>query len=323
MASPGTLQYRRKLDFPAELLLVIKELLDPSDLRTHACYYLSSPRVAALYDSVQDPDAFWKLACWNCGIGAGLSRLENLPQEIWSDFDGLTWKNIALDCIVRDGFCRHPRCGEVLLEYNRESMRNIAGEVIPFQPYDSLNHEDYVAILSHRLFGDIEFKRDRNIFAIETTPVERDAHLRTPGAPARRIDIPGYKSLPDDYPGLYLTDHPLAARSFATCAPVSTMMLLPIMGHWLVDHGKIQLSRPITVLDVLEVVHKDLDKRLDVDELCQHMSFHDQCIPEEWPHAEAFRVARTIRSMLSVCPMKELEYEETDDDGAVLSLELM
>ena len=86
-----------------------------------------------------------------------------------------------------------------------------------------------------------------------------------------------------------------------------------------------------------------LDKRLDVDELCQHMSFHDQCIPEEWPHAEAFRVARTIRSMLSVwwvqlggfrpcpalndtcqnSPMKELEYEETDDDGAVLSLELM
>ena len=136
-------------------------------------------------------------------------------------------------------------------------MRNIAGEVIPFQTYDSLNHGNYVAILSHRLFGDIEFKRDRNIFAIETTPVERDAHLRTPGAPARRIDIPGYKSLPDDYPGLYLADHPLAARSFATCAPVSTMMLLPIMGHWLVDHGKIQLSRPITVLDVLEVVHKE------------------------------------------------------------------
>ena len=111
MATP----LRRKLHLPHELLLIIKEHIDPSDLRTHVCYYLSDPRVSALYDSELDPDAFWKLACWNCGIGAGLT-----PSEETGDF---TWKDIAIDCIVRDGFCEHPHCGEALMDYNRERTK--------------------------------------------------------------------------------------------------------------------------------------------------------------------------------------------------------
>ncbi|KAH9893174.1 hypothetical protein C8Q73DRAFT_521387 [Cubamyces lactineus] len=323
MPSLSTLRIRSKLDFPTELLLIIKELLDPFDLRTHVCYYLSSPRVAALYDSADDPDAFWKLACWNCGIGAGLTQDEDdIDENRWHYLAGVSWKNIALDSIVRDGFCKHPCCGEALLEYNRECMRDLADEIVPFRPYNLSDYKDHMAISGHRLFGNIEFKRGRPLYASEGTSIEYDAHLRAHGAPVRRIANPDYKSQPDDYPGLYLGEHPLAARSFATWAPVSKILLLPLFGHWLDNNGRIKLSRPVIVLDVLKAVHKHLDRHLDVDEICEHMELHGYCIPAEWPHAEAFRVARTMRSMLSVCPIQRLEFEEIDGHRIVVSLDL-
>ena len=95
---------------PIEILLLIKHSIHPSDLRTHVCYYLSSPKIALLYDSGKEGDAFWELACWQCGIGM-------LPSDEESD---KSWKDIAIDCIKRDGFCTSPSCGENLLCLNRE-----------------------------------------------------------------------------------------------------------------------------------------------------------------------------------------------------------
>ncbi|KAI0332709.1 hypothetical protein GY45DRAFT_438469 [Cubamyces sp. BRFM 1775] len=322
MTNPGGLL--RKLNFPAELLLVIKELLDPSDLRTHACYYLSSPRVAALYGSAGDPDAFWRLACWNCGIGAGLTPLEH-------DFDGNpsddlsdpSWEDIALDSITRDGFCTYPECGERLLEYNRRSMRSVADEITPFRPHHPSDHDHRIAISGHQLFGRMVFKWKRPSLNGYGSPIERDAHLRMSGAPLRWSDYADFESQPDDYPGLYLGEHPLAARSFATFPPVSNMLLVYLASNWEEERISLRLVRPIIVLDIIKMVHKGLDKRLDVVDAYEHMSLHEECIPETWSHADAFRVARNMRSLVSICLMQRLEYEEESEDGPVFSLELV
>ena len=100
------------LDLPAELGLMIKNAIPASDLRTHVCFYLSSPHCAILYDSDPDPDDFWMRACWSCGIGA--LDVEFIMQR--------SWRDIAFECIQADGFCTHPQCGESLLEYNRQSL---------------------------------------------------------------------------------------------------------------------------------------------------------------------------------------------------------
>ncbi len=97
------------LILPTELLLDIRDRFGEWDLRTHVCYYLSHPSIAAIYETAEDPDAFWALICWHCGIGS-------LPTE-----RQIRWKDVALRSIISDGFCKHPQCGEALLESNSKS----------------------------------------------------------------------------------------------------------------------------------------------------------------------------------------------------------
>ena len=94
---------------PPELRLLVKDAIPTSDLRTHVCLYLSSPLCASLYDIRSDEDAFWKLACWEAGIGL-------LKDE---DPETVVWRDSAIECIEKDGFYSHPECGGKLLEYNR------------------------------------------------------------------------------------------------------------------------------------------------------------------------------------------------------------
>ena len=95
---------------PLEILLIVRGYIHPSDLPTHVCFYQSSPWIADIYDSEMDTEDFWELACWSCGIGAtGVDSQDNVR-----------WRDIAIDCIERDGFCTIPGCGEELLEANRE-----------------------------------------------------------------------------------------------------------------------------------------------------------------------------------------------------------
>lgn len=95
---------------PTEILILIRDWIDPSDLRTHVCYYLSSRKVSSLYDTEEDADEFWELACWHCGIGL-------TPSD---EDAGRLWRDVAIECIKQDGFCTLPGCGESLLRRNRE-----------------------------------------------------------------------------------------------------------------------------------------------------------------------------------------------------------
>ncbi|KAI0358202.1 hypothetical protein OH77DRAFT_1518906 [Trametes cingulata] len=312
-----------KLDFPQELLLLTKSFIPSWDLRSHVCFYLSSPRVAALYDSEEDPDAFWRLLCWENAIGAGLLQYENMDNDLWAymsgSIEGLSWKDIAVDCISRDGFCTHPQCGETLLEYNRQRMREAAQYTEPFHPL-RVSDNNYEATLDiHQLLGHIDFKRDRNIF--ERRPaVEHDAHLRPPGAPVRRTDDPEYMHRRDEYPGLYLAEHPLATRSFATLTPVSNIMLLHLGGVDLRE-GVMERGRAITVFDIVAAIHQEIDRYLTVDDACEYVSMHERCFPKEWTYRDAFSMTRTLRSILSVCPINTLEHQETNEYGPAFSFD--
>ncbi|KAI0675615.1 hypothetical protein C8Q78DRAFT_1074620 [Trametes maxima] len=311
----------KRIDFPAELLLAVRELFDPADLRTHVCFYLSSPRVAMLYDASDNPDAFWRRACWSCGIGAAFAPEENSDSTLWPLLGATSWKEVAIDCISRDGFCKHPQCGEVLLEYNRQRMREAATYLESFKPLRITESSNSLAPLSaHPIFGHIEFRRVYDAF------LERDAqfdvHLRRPGAPTRRVYEKDYMCRHDEYPGLYLMDHPLAARSFATSTPIATMMLLQLCGRTL-RNSKLNLPRAVTVFDVVCAMHAELDSPLTVYDACEHIDCHEYCFPKEWSLGTAFKQACNIRSILSICPIETLEYEENTASGPAFSFRQM
>ncbi len=97
-------------DLPLELKFMIKSVLEPWDLRSIVCLYLADPRLCATLYDWEDSGDFWKLACWKNGIG-------RLPGDM--EIDDSMWFKIAVECIGIDGFCKHPYCGEKLLEYNR------------------------------------------------------------------------------------------------------------------------------------------------------------------------------------------------------------
>ena len=92
--------------FPTELLLLVKEFIPDSDLRTHVCFYNTCRTTAAFYGDNSQQAEFWRRACVLSGIG-------------WLKADS-SWKEIAFETIARDGFCAHPRCGGALLESNGE-----------------------------------------------------------------------------------------------------------------------------------------------------------------------------------------------------------
>ena len=97
---------------PNELLLEVKAHIPHSDLRSHVCFYKSCHRVAALYGTLDEEEAFWRQACWLAGIGS--------IEEDRSKTDPYMWRRIAFDCIACDGFCKDWRCGSALLETNGE-----------------------------------------------------------------------------------------------------------------------------------------------------------------------------------------------------------
>lgn len=93
---------------------MIKDSVDPSDLRTHVFLYLAHSSCSDLYEDATGSNRFWERLCWNCGIGL-------LPDEEPKLSDD-EWRDVSIECVRRDGFCMLPHCGESLLEYNRAYM---------------------------------------------------------------------------------------------------------------------------------------------------------------------------------------------------------
>ncbi len=133
-------------------------------------------------------------------------------------------------------------------------MREVQEDVQVFKPIHSRSDEDSLAPLTaHQVFEHIEFRQFSDVF--RRYRAEDDAHLRAPGDPQRRGVALGYTHRPDDYPGMYLAEHPLVTGSFATFPPVDSVMLLHLTGRSLPSFIIMRMG-PITVLDIVSAIHE-------------------------------------------------------------------
>ncbi len=151
-------------------------------------------------------------------------------------------------------------------------MLDVSQDVQPFQPLRIRDYEHESAPESHPIFSHIRFRRYGDLFRPQT--VLKDAHLTYPSgtdAPKAKTvtDIWGTYNVepPDDYPGLYLADHRLVQRSFATFAPVTSMLLLNLCGHT-VRERLLTGTRAITVVDVLNAIHPELVLTIHIFFMC-------------------------------------------------------
>ncbi|KAI0794407.1 hypothetical protein C8Q74DRAFT_575000 [Fomes fomentarius] len=256
--------------FPTEIFLAIKHAIHPYDLRTHVCFYLSSREIAGLYDVEQDPDGFWELACWHCGIGM-------LPSD---EDSRRPWKDIAIECIKRDGFCTLPWCGESMLCFNRWNMTQ-ASQHLDLAPLEVfLDADPEVTLNIHPALETIRFATSRG-------PLLRDA-LSSPGT-VFTGDV-----------NTALGTHPLLCRSFATSAPTAKLMLRPIAGRLLSSHA-LSRENAITVFDVVKAIHDDLDTPMSVKEVCMFLDLHEDCLPAKVTRSirAPFQHLQTLRNLLS------------------------
>ncbi|RPD58942.1 hypothetical protein L226DRAFT_536493 [Lentinus tigrinus ALCF2SS1-7] len=287
---------------PPEVLLITKNHIPVSDLRTHVCLYLSSPVFAALYDSDPHADRFWTRACWDCGIW-------RLPEEDLAAV--VDWRLIAVDCIQKDGFCKHPQCGEALLEYNRECMQEVEGDIDePFQPVHITEEYGGESLIPHRAFGKIRFRPESEVNLFNRYDLELDAYLRKDESSR---DVEDNRT--------YLEEHPLLARSFATFVPTSSIFLVDLAGFGRSQY-KMETWRPITVYDVLSIIHQSLDKGLFVDDVADYANLHESCLQgQPMSLGSVFFKLRTLRGIFTMCPIIRLEHAENTEYGPALSFD--
>ncbi|KAI0754497.1 hypothetical protein C8Q80DRAFT_371446 [Daedaleopsis nitida] len=332
LGSSSALKSARPLRLPKEIHLLIRDSTPSWDLRTHGSYYLAIPSV---YQTT--PDEFWKLACWDNGIGA-LAEEDNRLAN-------LRWRDIAADCIRRDGFCRHPMCGGRLLEYNRNRMKDaMASEHLkkPYQAARIRGELNFTTLSAHRIFEWIGFRPSRDVHVQETRKVHRkfgvaeDAHL-LPKRALLRLEEDGPWAGPPNYhnplPGIdvadntgreYLMHHPLAARSFATSVPLDSITFCHIHDLQLeYTYLEPKSKRAVTVEDVLFALHYDLDFELSFWRAKTYVSEHGRCLTgQRWTIAETFERLETLRDLLTVCPLRELKFQCIEEsDGPSFSFE--
>ena len=166
-----------------------------------------------------------------------------------------------------------------------------------------------------------DFRPARERMLYEQHGVEHDAHLRVAGS-SQALDPQGTE---DGTSLAYIGQHPIAARSFATATPASNIFLLDIVGWSMSSDPTLTLRRPVTVLDVLRLMHREyvhaasifrirfarriasdvqccsLDKRMTVRDVYEHVEGHVECVEKKgWGVKDAFGNLQTIRGILEL-----------------------
>lgn len=94
------------LDLPNELLLMIKDAIDPADLLSNACFFLLCSQTQACYHGV--PRKAWLYMLRASGLGC-------TPDE---QREGVVWRNVALGCARHAWRCDYDGCGVAQIAYN-------------------------------------------------------------------------------------------------------------------------------------------------------------------------------------------------------------
>ncbi|KAI0358201.1 hypothetical protein OH77DRAFT_1397649 [Trametes cingulata] len=295
------------LPLPVEIFLTFRECIPLSDIRTHVCFYKTHPRIAALYDAEEKSDEFWRHLCWHSGITA-----------LYGDDlkDPGCWRRIAMEVVEKDGFCKHPQCGEGLLEYNRQRM--VLAE----------KHVRSPLIYAFKQHGTAPATKGDDSSCLERLTMHRAlSHLMfspcSSGPTSGPYEGVGEEALlrpaaheEGTYDGsIVLMDHPLIQRSFATDVPVGQLCLTRLVGPF----GEDGVGRPsgISVLDVVELIHCGLDRDLGSSAMLLFLMTMFDSLDEDWPATIPSEQLRTIRGLLRVCHLAEYKYEGTLVRGTV------
>lgn len=246
------------LDLPNELLLMIREELDPVDLLSNACYYLLCSRTRACYKSM--PESAWDFMLRACGMGPS-------SEEEVSTF---RWKDVALECAEHAWCCQYPGCGVTQITWNSEyRLQQSFHEKIMMTYFtvqymqkelDSRPGWDFLPILHNErpaqrhwlpaespVFAHVSFNDNYSHRYRAGHPngaednIEDIAYLQLPAR-----DSGARAWIPEDL----LRRHPVAARSFATVPPSQQANLSGIA-----DLDDVVFNvRGVTVRDVLSYI---------------------------------------------------------------------
>ncbi|KAL4252634.1 hypothetical protein ABKN59_005290 [Abortiporus biennis] len=262
---------------PNELLMMIKEEIPESDLRTHTCFYNACSHFAALYGNERNAERFFEKAYILSGLGLG-------PDE---EPGHISWINLATRIIRQDGFCDHPECGGTRLDENAELM--LISEFKPNEPYwsslniyghdedDNLDYPDenendlQASLIPNPLFEHVAFSEQE-----KKSPEEETFFQYSTGTCAKNTSR------------LHL--HPIATRSFATFPPVCTAWVVGCDDVVIKPMNKFGL----TVWDVVASMQSKLDTSLqafaiynllDIDEVDYKEAFPPGCDLKDIIHA--------------------------------------
>ncbi|KAI0367596.1 hypothetical protein BV20DRAFT_551262 [Pilatotrama ljubarskyi] len=296
---------------PLEIFLVIKSCIPVSDIRTHVCFYKTHPHIAALYDSEEDADEFWRRVCWHSGIGAlGKDDLE----------DEHCWRNIALEVIERDGFCTHPQCGQTLLEYNARrivhAQRYYIRPLTVFSKWKDDLLSDSDDSDSFMSTGSDEEEQEHPHLTVHRALLRTAFRTKPSGGYYGMRDEAQLRPVTDAekaYKGsVLLKDHPLIERSFATDVPTSKIIIGALTSREL-DHRILRRKTGVTVFDFMAAIFRDLDVAFDDDERDWNARefFDSWDLPDGWTREDVYAQFRTLRDVLNVCRIIEFYYDGT------------
>ncbi|KAI0075382.1 hypothetical protein K474DRAFT_1408927 [Panus rudis PR-1116 ss-1] len=186
MVSPSNLRHNIAFLLPTELLYAIKSFISESDFRTNVCFYRADPRFAALYGREEDVRRYWEKLCVEHGIGCTTDEDPDANVDFWRD--------VAFECIDRDGWCTHPQCGAKRLSANKQELERTDREG---------------CASSNQVFRSLGFRRE-------------------PDDNRRALDdilLDFGKVEDEETPDKYLREHRIAYRSRATFPPIKTLTI--------------------------------------------------------------------------------------------------
>ncbi|KAF7793889.1 hypothetical protein EIP86_005011 [Pleurotus ostreatoroseus] len=219
---------------PVEVLLLVKEQIPIGDLRTHVCFYNTCRTTRSFYGRVEEQERFWKKSCAWCGI----CILNNNE----------TWKEVAFECITKDGFCSHPYCGGNLLEWNALQVSEAIKRIPGWDPEEPLSPRS----LGLDEDNDQDYGEDPDSWAVPQRIIQYMG-FSAPGSKAskdQRTDaFLHYPSGHKPGPRLALYDHPIATRSAVTFPTFSRISFSDFYFPESEVTGHRRYPRPIAVWD--------------------------------------------------------------------------
>ncbi|CAL1708171.1 unnamed protein product [Somion occarium] len=226
-----------------------------SDLRTHICFYKASSRFAALYGDEDQEEAFWESSC----ILSGLGYIED------EDLNATPWKEVAFDCIEKDGFCAHPQCGGARLEWNarqiaatmdlpgKPSSPDVQKRILGLEPNHRPNLTSNPVIkgltFTHKPRGDLD---DDDAF-------KNEAYLD-------HSQEEGVDSKVHHPPELEWHRHPIARRSFAVF-PLVTRLCITNYPDFESTTCSIVSHCGLTMDDIVRDMHNSMDRLMSLTEI--------------------------------------------------------